>query len=63
MSHQKFHTGKDKSPENPFLMIYPLDQLKPNMYIKLKTETQNNIVIFGIFSENDTVNLAFFEKI
>ena len=33
-------------------------------YIKLKTKTQNNIVIFGFFFlKNDSVILTFFEKI
>ena len=27
-------------------MFYLLDKLKPNMYIKLKTKTQNDIGIF-----------------
>ena len=31
-------------------------------YIKLKTKTQNNIVMFDIFPKNDIVILAFFEK-
>ena len=32
-------------------------------YIKLKTKTQNNIVIFGIFHKNYIIFLAFFETI
>ena len=37
--------------------------LLPNMYIKLKTKTKNNIVMFGMFHTNYIVILAFFETI
>jgi len=36
-----------------FLMIYPLDLLKPNMYIKLNTKTQN------IFFVNENLKTFF----
>ena len=40
-------------------MLNPLDKLKPNMYVKLKTKTQNNIVIFGFFHKKYVNILAF----
>jgi hypothetical protein len=41
-------------------MFFSLDKLKPNTYIKLKTKTQNNIVIFGIFHKKLYCYFAFF---
>ena len=39
--------GKNNLLSNPF------DKLKPNRYVKLKTKTQNNIVIFGFFHKKN----------
>ena len=41
-------------------MFYSLDKLKPNTYIKLKTKTQNDIVILGVFSKKWYRYFGFF---
>ena len=39
-----------------------MDQLKPKTYIKLKTKTQNDIVISGIFHKKFNCYFGFFCK-